>query len=95
MKISPALLLLTVTILFNSACSKRAEWDVRNFGAKPDGTSINTTAIQAAIDAANTAGGGSVIVAEGAYVTGTILLKDNVTFKLTGTDDRPERQIEP
>lgn len=55
-------------------------WDVREFGAKADGISKDTEAIQAAVDAANEAGGGTVILPSGEYLSGSIWLRDNITF---------------
>jgi polygalacturonase len=51
---------------------------VNDYGARYDGKTLNTKAIQAAIDACATAGGGCVIFEKGAYVTGSIYLKKNV-----------------
>lgn len=53
---------------------------VRDFGGKGDGVTLDTGAIQAAIDACTNAGGGAVDVPAGSYLTGTITLKDNVTL---------------
>jgi hypothetical protein len=64
-------------------CLSAAEsFDVRGFGAKGDGKAKDTAAIQKAIDAAGTAGGGTVIVPAGRYLSGTIHLKSNVTLHL-------------
>ena len=57
-------------------------FNVREFGAVGDGASKDTTAIQAAIDAANAAGGGEVRVPAGRYVTGTLYLKSHVDFNV-------------
>jgi polygalacturonase len=56
--------------------------NVRDFKAAGDGKAKDTTAIQAAIDAAGAAGGGMVLVPNGVYLCGTIQLKDNVTLHL-------------
>jgi len=53
---------------------------VRDFGAKGDGITLDTGAIQAAIDACTQLGGGTVFLPPGNYLTGTITLKDNVTL---------------
>lgn len=42
----------------------------------------NREAIQAAIDAANRAGGGTVVVPAGAFLSGSLVLKSNVTLHL-------------
>lgn len=59
-----------------------AVFDVRTFGAVGDGRTLNTAAIQKAVDACAASGGGEVLVAGGKFVTGTIYLKDNVTLHL-------------
>jgi len=59
-----------------------AVFDIRNYGAVGDGVKLNTVAIQTAIDAANAAKGGTVLVPAGTFVCGTIELKSNVTFHL-------------
>lgn len=60
-----------------------AVFDVRDFGATGDARTPDTAAIQAAIDAANREGGGLVVVPEGAYATGPIELRSNVTLRIT------------
>ena len=57
-------------------------YDICDYGAVEDGETLNTTAIQAAIDAATAEGGGTVLVPPGSYVTGTVYLKDYVTLHL-------------
>ena len=52
------------------------------FGIKSNGTTLNTTAIQKAIDFISEEGGGKLIFKVGRYLTGTIELKDNVTIEL-------------
>jgi polygalacturonase len=55
--------------------------DVRDFGAKGDGVTRDTKAIQAAIDKASSAGG-TVVVSPGKYVSGTIHLRSNLTLRI-------------
>lgn len=57
-------------------------FDVRAYGAKGDGTSIDTPAINAAIDAAANSGGGTVIFPAGVYASYSIHLKSNVALFL-------------
>ncbi|MFO8079750.1 MAG: glycosyl hydrolase family 28 protein [Armatimonadota bacterium] len=57
-------------------------YNVRDFDAAGDGETLDTAAIQAAIDACTEAGGGVVLVPPGTYVTGTIFLKSRVNLHL-------------
>ncbi|MBO7721759.1 MAG: right-handed parallel beta-helix repeat-containing protein [Kiritimatiellae bacterium] len=57
-------------------------FDVADYGAKGDGSTKDTAAIQAAIDAAEKTGGGEVYLGAGRYVSGSIYLKDNIDFHL-------------
>ncbi len=58
------------------------DFDVTRFGAKGDGTTLNTAAIAAAIAACNAAGGGRVVVPAGRFLTGAVHLKSNVNLHL-------------
>ena len=58
-----------------------ASLNVNDFGAVGDGTTNDTTAMQAALDAANTAGGGSVFVPVGEYIiTSPLRVFSNTTL---------------
>ena len=57
-------------------------FDVREYGATGDGKSKDTALIQKAVDACAQAGGGTVYLSAGTYLSGTIVLKGNVTFHL-------------
>lgn len=59
-----------------------SNFGVVDFGAVADGKTVNTKAIQAAVDACATAGGGRVEVPAGTFVSGSIFLKSNVEFHL-------------
>jgi polygalacturonase len=57
--------------------------NVRSYGAKGDGKTKDTVAIQKAIDAcAAGKGGGTVVVPDGTFVTAPVLLKSNMTLHL-------------
>ena len=52
--------------------------DITEYGAVGDGVTLNTQAIQKAIDACANKGGGTVYFPAGRYLSGTIYLKDNI-----------------
>ena len=58
-------------------------YDVRNFGAKGDGRTLDSPAINAAIEAAVKDGGGQVLVPAGTYLCGSIRLKSNIDLHLS------------
>jgi len=55
-------------------------FNIRDYGAKGDGKTLDTAAVQATIDACTQAHGGTVLVPPGDFLTGTIELKSNVTL---------------
>lgn len=59
-------------------------FNVKDFGALGDGTTEDTDAIQAAIDAAIAAGGGRVVFPDGTYLTGRLNGGSNLTFEGRG-----------
>jgi hypothetical protein len=59
-----------------------ALYNLRDQGAKGDGTTLETEVIQRTIDRSAAAGGGIVYLPPGDYLTGTITLRSNVTLYL-------------
>src|SRR5262249_526158 len=57
-------------------------YNIRDHGAKGDGTTLDTAALQAAIDTCTGDGGGTVLVPAGAFHIGAIELKSNVTLRI-------------
>jgi polygalacturonase len=55
---------------------------VTALGAVGDGTTLNTAAIQKAVDACAASGGGTVVFPPGRFVTGTIYLKSHVHLRV-------------
>ncbi|HVU35677.1 MAG TPA: glycosyl hydrolase family 28-related protein, partial [Opitutaceae bacterium] len=64
------------------SASARAVYDVRDFGARGDGRTLDTDAIHAAIAAAHAAGGGIVHFSPGTYLTKSIRLRSRIVFRL-------------
>ncbi len=60
----------------------RREVSITSFGAQGDGRTMNTTAFSRAIDACHAEGGGRVIVPAGIWLTGPIVLRDNIDLHL-------------
>jgi len=58
-------------------------FNIVDYGAVPDGKTLNTAAIQAAVCACNAAGGGRVVVPAGVFKTGTVRLMSNVELHLS------------
>jgi len=65
-----------------SAVGAERVFDVCQFGAKPDGATLATAAIQQAIDRAATQGGGAVRLGPGTFLSGSVYLKSRVTLQL-------------
>jgi hypothetical protein len=86
-------LLLTLVVLRGAA---ETSANTRVHGAKGDGVTPDTKAIQSAIDQCATNGGGQVLFPAGRYLSGTIHLRGNVTLwfdagaRLIGTTNLSE-----
>jgi polygalacturonase len=57
-------------------------YSIRDFGAKGDGKTLDTAAVQAAIDACSKDQGGTVLVPAGVFVIGTVEMKSHVTLHI-------------
>ncbi len=76
--------ILTSLLLAVGAAGSRAQssaahpFNVRDYGATGDGKSLDSPAINKAIEACASAGGGTVLVPPGTYLSGSIRLKSNL-----------------
>jgi len=74
---------LFAVICFTAAVTAHAlTLNVRDCGAAGDGVKLDTKAIQAAIDKCATTGGGTVLLADGRFLSGTIHLRSHVTLRI-------------
>ena len=74
--------ILCCMITGSASTASAADVDITKYGAVGDGHTLNTSAIQTAIDACSKTGGGTVIFPAGKFLTGTIVLKDHITLRL-------------
>ncbi|MGE5810347.1 MAG: glycoside hydrolase family 28 protein, partial [Ignavibacteria bacterium] len=76
------LVFIFMNIFQQNASAKDFIFNVVDYGAKGDGISLDTKAIQSAI---NDAGldGGRVVLPPGTYLSGTIFMKSNITLEIT------------
>lgn len=82
LSITPAAMGLATARLSAAGVPVAQAKSILDYGAEPDGKTLNTTAVQRAINDAFQAGGGIVYVPPGEFLTGSIELKSHVTLYL-------------
>ena len=91
-----ALCALTGTAVAADVASSAKRYLITDSGAVADGQTLNTKAIQSAIDRCASGGGGVVVVPKGTFLTGAIFLKQGVDLTvekdgvLKGTANRED-----
>jgi polygalacturonase len=75
-----SLLLIFVALVAQTALAADRVCDPTKFGAKADGVTKDTKAIQSAIDDCAATGGGTVTLNKGTYLSAPIVLKDHITL---------------
>jgi polygalacturonase len=73
---------LAICLFHLNGYAAQQVFDVRQFGAKGDGKTLDTEAIQKALDACGKAGGGTVQLTTGVYLSKPIFLKTNTTLQI-------------
>ncbi|HOR39808.1 MAG TPA: glycoside hydrolase family 28 protein, partial [Paludibacteraceae bacterium] len=79
MKRNFALLFILSIFIFSA---NAIEINVLNEGVVSDSNLVQTAKIQQLIDKCDKAGGGKIIFPAGAYKTGSLVLKSNITFRV-------------
>lgn len=76
-------ILMQLVLVSNLLASNNGYYNVYDFGARGDGLSIDTKAIQEAINTCSQRGGGIVVLPSGTFLTGTLYLKSQVNLELS------------
>lgn len=66
----------------NQKTTDQEEFNILDYGAVADGNTLNTAAIQRAIDSAYKSKNGRVIIPQGKFLSGSLILKSNVELHL-------------
>ena len=82
LKLFSFLLAVCWSLAFSNISAQNKIYDISKYGAKSGFESLQTSSIQAAIDAADENGGGKVIIPKGNFVSGSIILKSNIELHL-------------
>lgn len=73
---------ITLALLIGFSSAEARVFSVKDFGAVGTGKALDTKAIQAAIDSAAVAGGGTIRFPAGTYLSGTIFMRNSITLQL-------------
>jgi len=73
---------ISILIILQSFVLFAKDYPASLFGIRSDGTTMNTKSIQFAIDHISKNGGGRLVFQVGRYLTGTLILRSNVTLHL-------------
>ena len=76
------LIIISIMLSLCPISNGATAYNVMDFGAKGDGTHIDSPAINAAIEKVANEGGGLVILPAGTYLSYSIRLKSNITLRL-------------
>jgi polygalacturonase len=79
----PRMMILVIALVLPQSGMGSPLVDITNHGAIGDGKTLNTKALQAAVDHCAAQGGGTVAVPPGSFLTGSVELKSNITLSLS------------
>jgi alpha-L-rhamnosidase len=73
----------SLAAFYHSAfAAEPARFDITQYGATADAKTVNTQAIQATIDQCAAAGGGTVVIPTGEFISGSLFIKPGVNIEL-------------
>ncbi|MCF8378995.1 MAG: glycoside hydrolase family 28 protein [Bacteroidales bacterium] len=77
-------IIILFLVMFNCkyGSGQNGFYNVKNFGATGEGKVLETEFLQDAIDKCSDDGGGTVLFPSGTYLTGSIVLKSNITLRI-------------
>jgi hypothetical protein len=75
------IILFLLICVLNGICSANNQYNIISYGAVNDGKTLNTIAIQKAIDEAYKNDGGVVVFPKGKFLSGSLILKSGVKLK--------------
>jgi len=93
-----SIIALALTAAAQTGAKAPKRFVISDYGAVADGATVNTKAIQSAIDKCASSGGGVVVVPKGTFLSGAIFLKQGVNLMVekdgvlkgtTNIDDYP------
>lgn len=76
------ILALSLALGCSAVAHAAATCKPQTYGAKPDGATNDTHALQSAIDACAAKGGGKVVLAGGTFLSGPLVLKSNIDLDI-------------
>ena len=71
-----------VLVAFTAVIAQAVEFHPSDYGATGDGKTVDTAAIQKALDAAAKAGDGTVVLKPGVYLTGALFVKSGTQLRI-------------
>lgn len=92
---------LLLCVLLAALSSKAQRYLITHYGVQTDSTRVQTKVIQAVIDEASSAGGGTIVVPPGVFMTGALFFKPHTCLelqagaKLKGSDNIDDYPLIP